>query len=101
MGAGLPVEVPTLTLNRVCNSGTKADGLFDDETAIAEVPGRKAPTPFNRDSHNLPETSVESLAKLRPAFGRDGTITAAHGEAIRILFRILLWSFAYAIVCRR
>ncbi len=82
MGAGFPVEVPALTLNRVCGSGTKVAGLFDDETAIVEVPGRKAPTPFTMDEHNLPETNVESLAKLRLVFRKDGTITAGNAPGL-------------------
>ncbi|MFZ1576503.1 MAG: acetyl-CoA C-acyltransferase [Chromatiaceae bacterium] len=63
-------------------SAAQAAGLFDDEIAVVELPGRKGTTPFTRDEHNRPETSVESLAKLRPAFRKDGTITAGNSPGL-------------------
>jgi acetyl-CoA C-acetyltransferase len=63
-------------------SEAQAAGLFDDEIAVVEVPGRKGTTPFTRDEHNRPETSMESLAKLRPAFRKDGTITAGNAPGL-------------------
>jgi len=47
-----------------------------------EVPGRKGPTTFSRDEHNRPDTTAESLAKLRPAFRKDGTITAGNAPGL-------------------
>jgi acetyl-CoA C-acetyltransferase len=63
-------------------SEAQAAGLFDAEIAVVEVPGRKGTTPFTRDEHNRPETSMESLAKLRPAFRKDGTITAGNAPGL-------------------
>ena len=37
------------------------------------VKSRKGPQPFAKDEHNRPDTTAESLAKLKPAFRKDGT----------------------------
>ena len=63
-------------------SKAQADGLFDAEIVPVEVPGRKGPTVFERDEHNRPDTSSESLAKLRPAFRKDGSITAGNAPGL-------------------
>jgi acetyl-CoA C-acetyltransferase len=63
-------------------SKAQADGLFDAEIVAVEVPGRKGPTLFERDEHNRPETSAESLAKLRPAFRKEGSITAGNAPGL-------------------
>lgn len=60
----------------------QASGLFDAEVMPLEVPGRKGPTVFSRDEHNRPDTSAESLAKLKPAFRKDGTITAGNAPGL-------------------
>ncbi|MTD33736.1 thiolase family protein [Paludibacterium denitrificans] len=57
-------------------AAAQAAGQFEAEIVAVEVPGRKGPTVFNKDEHNRPETTTESLAKLKPAFRKDGTITA-------------------------
>ncbi len=153
IAAGLPVEVPALTVNRVCGSGAQgvasaaleiwagmidcaiaggmenmdrapyllpqgrwgarhtedlvikngisredqdrwalrsqqrfsaaqAAGKFEGEIAAVEVPGRKGPTLFAKDEHNRPETTAESLAKLKPAFRKEGTITAGNAPGL-------------------
>lgn len=60
----------------------QAAGLFDAEIVPLEVPGRKGPTVFVRDEHNRPDTSAESLARLKPAFRKDGTITAGNAPGL-------------------
>lgn len=60
----------------------QAAGLFDAEIVSLEVPGRKGPTVFVRDEHNRPDTSAESLARLKPAFRKDGTITAGNAPGL-------------------
>ena len=60
----------------------QAAGKFDAEIVPVEVPGRKGPTRFERDEHNRPDTTLESLAKLRPAFRKDGTITAGSAPGL-------------------
>lgn len=63
-------------------SAAQAAGKFEDEIAAVEVPGRKGPTVFGKDEHNRPETTGESLAKLKPAFRKDGTITAGSAPGL-------------------
>ena len=63
-------------------SRAQAAGLFDAEIAAVEVPGRKGPVLFAKDEHNRPETTAESLAKLKPAFRKEGTITAGNAPGL-------------------
>ena len=63
-------------------SAAQAAGKFDAEIVAVEVKGRKGPEPFARDEHNRPDTTVESLAKLKPAFRKDGTITAGNAPGL-------------------
>ena len=63
-------------------SAAQASGKFAAEIVAVEVPGRKGPTLFDKDEHNRPETTAESLAKLRPAFRKEGTITAGNAPGL-------------------
>ena len=63
-------------------SAAQAAGKFEAEIAAVEVPGRKGPTLFAKDEHNRPETTAESLAKLKPAFRKEGTITAGNAPGL-------------------
>jgi len=63
-------------------SAAQAAGKFDAEIVAIEVPGRKGPTVFAKDEHNRPETTAESLAKLKPAFRKEGTITAGNAPGL-------------------
>jgi acetyl-CoA C-acetyltransferase len=63
-------------------STAQAAGRFDQEIAGVEVKGRKGLEIFGRDEHNRPETTAESLAKLKPAFRKDGTITAGNAPGL-------------------
>ncbi|GMA17182.1 acetyl-CoA C-acetyltransferase [Deinococcus metallilatus] len=56
-------------------------GHFRDEIVPVEVPGKKGPTVFDRDEHPR-ATSPEALAKLRPAFKKDGTVTAGNASGL-------------------
>jgi acetyl-CoA C-acetyltransferase len=59
------------------------NGIFDDEVVKVEVPQRKGdPLVFDTDEGVRGDTSAESLAKLRPAFAKDGTITAGSASQI-------------------
>jgi acetyl-CoA C-acetyltransferase len=60
----------------------QAAGHFDAEIAAFEVPGRKGVTRFERDEHNRPDTTAESLANLKPAFREGGTITAGNAPGL-------------------
>lgn len=63
-------------------SAAQADGRFDAEIVAVEVAGRKGPTMFARDEHNRPDATAESLAKLKPAFRKEGTITAGNAPGL-------------------
>ncbi|TDO46542.1 acetyl-CoA C-acetyltransferase [Kribbella sp. VKM Ac-2571] len=59
------------------------NGLFADEVVPVEVPQRKGdPVVVDSDEGVRGDTSVEVLGKLRPAFGKDGTITAGSASQI-------------------
>jgi acetyl-CoA C-acetyltransferase len=59
------------------------NGLFDDEVVPVEIPQRKGdPISFKEDEGIRADTTAESLAKLRPAFSKDGTITAGSSSQI-------------------
>ncbi|MCK6067101.1 MULTISPECIES: acetyl-CoA C-acetyltransferase [Microbacterium] len=58
-------------------------GIFDAEIVPVEIPQRKgAPVLVTRDEGVRPETTVETLARLRPAFAQGGTITAGNSSQI-------------------
>ncbi|MCK8675450.1 acetyl-CoA C-acetyltransferase [Rhodococcus sp. HM1] len=59
------------------------DGVFDDEVVPVSIPQRKGdPVEFAADEGIRAETTVESLARLRPAFAKDGTVTAGSASQI-------------------
>jgi acetyl-CoA C-acetyltransferase len=59
------------------------NGVFDDEIVPVPVPQRKGdPVLVTADEGVRPETTAESLAKLRPAFAPDGTVTAGSSSQI-------------------
>ena len=59
------------------------DGLFDDEVVPVLIPQRKGdPIEFKTDEGIRAATTAESLAGLRPAFRKDGTITAGSASQI-------------------
>ncbi|MFM7598610.1 MAG: acetyl-CoA C-acetyltransferase [Actinomycetota bacterium] len=60
-----------------------ANGVFDEEIVAVPVPQRKGePILFAHDEGIRADTTVESLAGLRPAFAKDGTITAGSASQI-------------------
>ncbi|REE98617.1 acetyl-CoA C-acetyltransferase [Thermomonospora umbrina] len=59
------------------------NGVFEDEIVPVEVPQRKGdPVVFDTDEGVRADTTVEGLARLRPAFAKDGTITAGSSSQI-------------------
>jgi acetyl-CoA C-acetyltransferase len=59
------------------------DGVFDDEVVAVQVPQRKGdPVEFKYDEGVRGDTTAESLSRLRPAFDRNGTITAGSASQI-------------------
>ena len=58
-------------------------GRFADEIVPVMLPQRKGdPIRFDKDEHVRPGTTVESLSKLKPAFKKDGTVTAGNASGI-------------------
>jgi len=58
------------------------NGHFDSQIVPVEVKGRKGSTLFERDEHFRADASLEGMAKLRPVFKKDGTVTAANASGI-------------------
>ena len=59
------------------------DGVFDDEVVSVQIPQRKGdPIEFKNDEGIRATTTAESLSGLRPAFAKDGTITAGSTSQI-------------------
>ncbi|KYZ76906.1 acetyl-CoA acetyltransferase [Anaerosporomusa subterranea] len=63
---------------------TKAieDGLFKDEIVPVTIKGRKGDIVFDTDEYPKANTTVESVGGLKPAFKKDGTVTAANASGI-------------------
>lgn len=58
-------------------------GKFKDEIFPVEIPQRKKdPIIFDKDEGPRPDISLEKLAKLRPAFQKDGTVTAGNAPGL-------------------
>jgi acetyl-CoA acetyltransferase family protein len=57
-------------------------GVFAEEIIPVEIKGRKGSTFFDHDDHLRPETTMEGLAKLRPAFAQNGFVTAGNASGI-------------------
>ncbi len=61
----------------------QADNLFANEIVAVEVPQRRGdPVVFDRDEYPKAGVTAEGLAKLRPAFDREGTVTAGNASGI-------------------
>jgi acetyl-CoA C-acetyltransferase len=57
-------------------------GRFDAEIAPVSIEGKKGTQTFARDEHPLSQASIEKMAKLKPVFAADGTITAGNASGI-------------------
>jgi acetyl-CoA acyltransferase 2 len=57
-------------------------GLLAQEIVAVEVKTRKGITQVDTDDHPRPETTLEGLAKLKPAFAKDGFVTAGNASGI-------------------
>jgi acetyl-CoA C-acetyltransferase len=63
-------------------AAAQSAGKFKDEITPVEVRSRKGVKIFDKDEHNRPDTTLEGLAKLSPAFRKDGTITAGNAPGL-------------------
>src|SRR5438874_6958002 len=57
-------------------------GIFAEEIVPVEIKSRKGTAIFDTDDHLRPDTTLEGLAKLRPAFSKDGFVTAGNASGI-------------------
>ncbi len=57
-------------------------GRFADEIAPVEIETRKGPQLFATDEHIRPDTTSDTLSRLKPAFAPDGTVTAGNSSGI-------------------
>jgi acetyl-CoA acetyltransferase family protein len=55
---------------------------LSEEVVSVEIRGRKGRESFARDDHMKPDTTLEGLAKLKPAFSKDGFVTAGNASGI-------------------
>jgi len=77
-------EQDTLAFRSQQNAGRAIkEGRFKDEIVPVMIPQKKGdPVAFQVDEHPRPSTTMEALAGLRPAFKKDGTVTAGNASGI-------------------
>jgi acetyl-CoA C-acetyltransferase len=63
-------------------AAAQKSGRFKDEIVPVTVKSRKGEVVVSEDEYIRPDTSAEGLAKLRPAFAKDGTVTAGNASGI-------------------
>lgn len=59
-----------------------AEGRFVDQIVPVPIASRKGTTVFSTDEHVKPETTLDSLAKMKPAFRKDGLVTAGNASGL-------------------
>jgi acetyl-CoA C-acetyltransferase len=69
------------TSHKLAAAATEA-GKFKDEVVPVEVKVKRDTVQFDRDEHIRPDVSAEGLAKLKPAFKKDGTVTAGNAAGV-------------------
>src|SRR5207247_7966307 len=57
-------------------------GTFDEEIVPVEIKSKKGTAEFAKDEHVRPDASIEGLAKLKPVFKPDGTVTAGNAAGM-------------------
>jgi acetyl-CoA C-acetyltransferase len=70
-----------LDSHRRATAAIKA-GRFDEEIVPVEVKSREGSVEFKADEHARPDLSLEALAKLKPAFDREGTVTPGNASGV-------------------
>ena len=63
-------------------SKAKSDGLFNDEIINVEIKTRKETINFDKDEYIKDNVQLEKISSLRPAFAKEGTVTAANASGI-------------------
>ncbi|MGE5379667.1 MAG: thiolase family protein [Methylocystaceae bacterium] len=73
-------ELALLSHQRACHA--IAQGWFKDEIVPVEIKTRKGVKIFDTDEHPRADATMESMAKLKPAFKKDGTVTAGNASSL-------------------
>ena len=63
-------------------AAASAAGYFKEQILPVEIPGKKGTTVVDTDEHIRAEVSQDDMAKLKPAFAKDGTVTAGNASGI-------------------
>jgi acetyl-CoA C-acetyltransferase len=63
-------------------AAAQAAGAFDREIFTVKLATKKGEVAFNRDEYIKADASAEGLAKLKPAFKKDGTVTAGNASGL-------------------
>ena len=71
-------------------SAAQKSGRFADEIVPVTVKGRKSETIVDQDEYIRHDSSAETMARLRPAFAKDGTVTAGNASGINDGAAVLL-----------
>jgi acetyl-CoA C-acetyltransferase len=83
LGIGRAEQDEIAALSHQRAAAAQKNGIFEAEITPVEIPQRKGePVLFSKDEGIRPETTAESLGKLRPAFSKEGTITAGSSSQI-------------------
>lgn len=83
LGIQRPEQDEIAALSHQRAAAAQKNGIFEAEITPVEIPQRKGePVLFSKDEGIRGDTTAESLGKLRPAFTRDGTITAGSASQI-------------------
>lgn len=83
LGIGRAEQDEIAALSHQRAAAAQKNGLFEAEITPVQIPQRKGePVLFAQDEGIRPETTAESLGRLRPAFSKEGTITAGTSSQI-------------------
>lgn len=80
VGRGEQDEFAVRSQNRA--EAARAEGRFKDEIAPVTIKGRKGDTIVDQDEYIRTGATLDSIAGLRPAFKKDGTVTAANASGL-------------------
>ncbi len=73
-------EWALMSHQRACEAIKK--GWFKEEIVPVEIKTKKGPVMFDTDEHPRADTNMEALGKLKPAFKKDGTVTAGNASGL-------------------
>ncbi|MFC5635044.1 acetyl-CoA C-acetyltransferase [Streptomyces bullii] len=83
LGIGRQEQDEIAALSHQRAAAAQKNGIYEAEITPVEIPQRKGdPVLFSKDEGIRGDTTVESLGRLRPAFSKDGTITAGSSSQI-------------------